>query len=470
MYTPEEAACRMNGELRVGGQGGSLSPFFRVDSRDVQPGDVFVAMKGQNDDGHRYIRAAAKRGAGAVILEKSRRGEWFPEADDLGITMIAADDPERAVASLARDWLAEISPTVVGITGSVGKTTTREFLYAILKDNIKTHAAVKSYNTLIGCAMTILAMPPDTDVLLLELGTNHPGEIAELVRYYPVTHGLITEITDAHIEGLGSLEGVLSAKMEITESDALRFLSYNSDNTMLNDAIHAWLSRLPEGRRVKAVGVGWAPSDATISDISLRLSDDGEAFLSFLLKTADAMYPCDARVFGKQHARNIAYALIFALELGVSPEFALAAVSRLATLSGRGKIYNLRRGGLLIDESYNANPGSLSYALKNVLEANVSQELRRVAILGGMREMGAESAHWHEVVMSRASLFDDIYLIGSEWDSFETQQAALRGRWETTESFINEMNAVDFAGALILLKGSRFYELERLIPLLADVK
>lgn len=446
----------------------SLSQHFRVDSRTVEPGDVFVAMKGRNDDGHNHIADAVERGASAVILEKTHRDHWFAKAAVLRVAMIAVENPEQSVARLAKEWLAEVSPKVVGITGSVGKTTTREFLFAMLKDNMNTHAAIKSYNTLIGCSMTILAMPRETQALLLELGTNHPGEIRELVTYFPITHGLITEIVPAHVEGLGSLEGILSAKMEITESNALQYLSYNNDNTRLVEVLREWRANLPGEREVKTVGVGIAPSDVTLREINLQLSEKGDALLSFFLKTNEQEYLCEANVFGKQHARNIAYAFVIATELGISPETACSKANTLASLSGRGKIHCLQRGSLLVDESYNANPGSVSYALKNVLEANLSGEFRRVAILGGMKELGAESSHWHEVVISRASLFDDIYLIGSEWNSIETQQAALRGRWETTESFMKEMDVSKFDNALILLKGSRAYELEKLIPSLAD--
>lgn len=467
----ENVASSVNGE--IGGDVRSeprLSQHFRVDSRTVKRGDVFVAMRGQNDDGHNYIADAARLGASIVLFERARRDEWFPKAEELGLAAIAVQDPEAAMVALAQKWFAEVSPRVVGITGSVGKTTTREFLYGMLKDSIKVHAAIKSYNTLVGCGMTVLSMPSDTDVLLLELGTNHPGEIRELVANFPVSHGVITEIVPAHIEGLGSLDGILRAKMEIAESKTLRFLSYNNDNGQLVAAVQEWANGLPADREVKKIGVGLAPSDVSIRDVRQCLSADGTPSLSFYIDSQEGEYRCEAKIFGKQHARNIAYAFALATELGVSPEVACEKVTTLATLSGRGKIYSLRGGGLLVDESYNANPGSVSYALKNVLEADVPNGFRRVAILGGMRELGSESAYWHEVVMSRASLFDEVYLIGSEWNLIETQQAALRGRWDTTKFFMNEMDAVAFDGAIILLKGSRYYELEKLIPMLAETR
>lgn len=473
-FDVEYIASNLNAEICGGlGDGVSLSQRFRVDSRTVEPGDVFVAMKGQNDDGHHYIERAVERGASAVFLEKSHRDEWFSKMADRGVLMIAVDDPEKAMALLAKNWIAAIVPKVVGITGSVGKTTTREFLLGMLRGGVNVHAAIKSYNTLVGCSMTILAMPADTELLLLELGTNHPGEIRELVTNFPITHGVITEIVPAHIEGLGSLEGVLKAKMEIVESSMLQYLSYNNDNSLLVEAIHEWAADLPEGRKVKKAGVGLSPSDITIREVKQRLANDGTPTLSFLIDTGKGEYFCEANIFGKQHARNIAYAFAVATELGVSPERACKNASTLASLSGRGKIHCLRHGSLLVDESYNANPGSVSYALKNVLEADISDglgRLRRVAVLGGMRELGNESAYWHEVVMSRASLFDDVYLIGSEWNSIETQQAALCGRWNTTEDFMKEMDLTKFENAIILLKGSRYYELEKLIPMLTGAK
>lgn len=456
---------RLKADLLSVGKSPAISGQFVADSRLVKPGDVFVAMRGQNDDGHRYIGDAVARGAGAVLLERAQAAGRLAGVDVSGATVLAVDDPELAASSLAADWLGIVSPKVVGVTGSVGKTTTREFLSAMIRGSLVSHAAIKSYNTLIGCAMTILGMPAGTGVLLLELGANHAGEIRELVERFPVTHGIITDVAPAHLEGFGSIEGVLSAKMEICESRALQVMSYNNDNSALSGEIREWAA---SRAGVKTIGVGLMPADATIKEIEQSISPDGTAKLSFAIDINGSEHRCEAGVFGKQHARNIAYAFAIALELGISADIARNRVKTLASLAGRGKISILRGNGLLVDESYNANPASVSHALKNVLEAKIPGGLRRIAILGGMRELGEETGKWHSVVMNRASLFDEVYLIGSEWDSIKTTHGAIRGRFASAEDFIDDVGCAGFKDALVLIKGSRYYELEKTIACLAD--
>ncbi|MDR1482724.1 MAG: UDP-N-acetylmuramoyl-tripeptide--D-alanyl-D-alanine ligase [Synergistaceae bacterium] len=432
---------------------------FKTDSRNVLPGDAFIAMPGERTDGHLFIADAAARGASVIIL----RSDWYEEnkacADALDAVKIPVADSEKSVALLARHWLGAVSPKVVGITGSVGKTTTRELLYRAMRVGISAHSAIKSYNTLIGCAMTILSMPSGAEVLILELGANHPGEIGEIVRNFPVTHGIITDVTEAHLEGLNSIEGVLSAKMEICDSERLEFLSYNNDN----DALSAAVKRA--GLPARVIGVGFGDADVSVSDVSQSLGSDGVPHLSLSISSREESIHCEAEFFGRQHAKNIAFAYSVARDFGVAGEAFAKSVRQARTPRGRGRICGMP-GGLIIDESYNASPSSMSCALENVLEMKLDENLRKIAILGGMRELGRESGRWHEVIMSRASLFDEIYLIGSEWDDLETKQSALMGKWKTVDSFIGDFDPKSASKAVILIKGSRFYGMERLLPIL----
>jgi UDP-N-acetylmuramoyl-tripeptide--D-alanyl-D-alanine ligase len=432
---------------------------FKADSRDILPGDAFIAMPGEHADGHDFIVDAIERGASVIIL----RSEWYREnaaaLNEFGAVKIPVENSEKSAALLARHWLDAVSPKVVGITGSVGKTTTRELLYGAVRNSIRAHSAIKSYNTLIGCAMTILSMPSDTETLILELGANHPGEIEELVRSFPVTHGVITDVTETHLDGLESIEGVLSAKMEICKSEELEFLSYNNDNDILSSAMK--LADTPA--RIARVGFGKA--DVSISDVRQSISSDGTPLLSLSISCCGENIHCEAEFFGRQHARNIAFAYAAARDLGVPGEAFAKSIRRVRTPSGRGRICRTDRG-LIIDESYNASPSSMSYALKNVLEMELDENLRRIAILGGMRELGAESGRWHEVIMSRASPFDEVYLIGSEWDGLETKQSALRGKWKSVDNFLSDFNPQSASEAVVLIKGSRFYGMERLLTVL----
>jgi UDP-N-acetylmuramoyl-tripeptide--D-alanyl-D-alanine ligase len=440
----------------------SLPENFRIDSRQVEPGDGFIAIRGARDDGHNYALSAERAGASCILLER----DYF-NANDMrlaaaGGAFIPVDDTTRAATKLARAWLDEVSPRVIGITGSVGKTTTREFTNVALSRKFRTRAAIKSYNTLIGASLTVLSTPPGTEILILELGTNHPGEIREIVQNFPINDGVITDVAHAHLEGLGGLEGVLAAKMEITESSALKSLSYNIDNELLAAAV-------PKAFCDYKVTVGYSgehPFDSfvTIADARQIINDEYEPKLKVELRSPQGRIFCESPLFGRQHAMNIAYAYSVASRMGLSDEAFVSAAAEFKVPRGRGSLTRGKNSGVLIDDTYNANPASMSQAIKNLLEMEAPEKLRRVAVLGGMRELGDASDTLHESMFHLASPLDGIYLIGSEWKETAARHGARL--WDSTDDFADYLGSggVDaFARSAVLLKGSRFYELERLL-------
>jgi UDP-N-acetylmuramoyl-tripeptide--D-alanyl-D-alanine ligase len=443
-----------------------LSQNFKCDSRNVTGGDVFVAMSGERDDGHNYIVKSARAGASCIILNAEYFDGHREELSGLGTVLIPVPDTSSAMSKLAGAWLGLVSPKVVGITGSVGKTTTREFLRAALEGAYPTHSAGRSYNTMVGCGMTILAMPGRTRVLILELGASHIGDIEELVRNFPVSHAIITEAAPAHLEGLKDLGGVVEAKMEIVKSKAIEFLSYNSDNEDLSLAVSRYIGG--SGGRVKAAGVGYSGATVRISDVRQSIGGDVTPKLSMTLSGEDAAFQIEAHVFGRQHARNIAFAYTAAARLGVSGEDFIRSAASFRIPKGRGVLSRAIGGGILIDETYNANPSSVSHALKNVLELELPPECGRIAILGGMRELGGESSRWHEIIKSRASLLDEVHLIGGEWLDTGGMPDAVKGVWKDADAFISGFDFGALSKSVILIKGSRFYGLERLLPLFED--
>ncbi|MDR1510987.1 MAG: UDP-N-acetylmuramoyl-tripeptide--D-alanyl-D-alanine ligase [Synergistaceae bacterium] len=448
--------------------GGALLPRnFKIDSRCVNEGDGFIAVAGARDNGHNYIKNAIESGAVCVLLEREFYEKHIETLSNFEAMFLSAEDTVASAAKLARAWLDEVSPRVIGITGSVGKTTTREFLNKALEKSFRTHSAIKSYNTLIGTAMTVLAMPKDTEILILELGANHPGEISALVEHFPVTHSVITEVTDAHLEGFNDIKGVLDAKMEITGSRRLEYLSYNSDNDLLSSAV----VKMPNGEKfrkdgIKQVGVGYSSSNIRISDVRQYVGEGLTPILSLSLSENDRKVFCEAPVFGRQHAKNIAFAYAVAIQMGMTDgDFELAA-SNFKVPSGRGVIGRGKNGCILLDETYNANPSSVSHAIKNVLEMELTGDIKRIAILGGMRELGLESDRLHEVILSRAALLDEIYLIGSEWNVTSKKYESIKGVWKSADDFIADFGFGSVERAVILLKGSRFYGMERILPYL----
>jgi UDP-N-acetylmuramoyl-tripeptide--D-alanyl-D-alanine ligase len=246
--------------------------------------------------------------------------------------------------------------------------------------------------------------------------------------------------------------------MEIARSSAMKFLSYNYDNEILRAAVSGVRPK------IRLVGVGTTGGGVRISNIAQRVSPGGTPELSLEISRGERTFLCHAGIYGRQNARNIAFAYAIASELGLSDETFADALKSASLPQGRGGVEPLSGRGVLIDDTYNANPDSVSHALRNLIDLELPEGSRRIAVLGGMRELGANSKHWHEVVMSRAGLLDEIHLIGEEWSGVETRQASLAGKWRDADDFIANFDFSKTAGSVILVKGSRYYALERLLP------
>lgn len=449
-----EAADSCGGQ--VYGPDGDFPSEVVVDSRDVRNGSVFVAMKGDRTDGHLFLKQAFENGAQVIVAEKE---SWFHSGIELpsGRCLILTEGSTReALLRMAHQHLINVAPSeVIAITGSVGKTTTREITASLLRDRYRIHVAQKSYNTDIGCALTILGMPLGTEILLLEMGCSHPGEIAEMVSWFPPTRGIITEVGPSHLEGLGNLAGVLRAKLEILRSKQLRSLSFNCDNNALAKELANALSNT-----IPMTGVGWSPN-ANLRILSVekkKLFGQNPVFRAFLERgkeRASVIYS----LFGLHHARNIALALsvVLAIDKGSLTDFRLS----LESPQGRGRLLQLPGGGIVVDDSYNANPLSVKAALKNF--GSFTQGESSWIILGGMKELGAQSASEHARIVLDTLAFSNRIFIGREWNNVISSPD--RGLWfaRDAEAAIEILSSELTSGCSLLIKGSRTYRLERIV-------
>ena len=236
-FTVSDAAAACGGKFY--GPEAEAARAWRCDSREVRGGDGFAAIRGAKTDGHLYIKQAAEQGSRVVLAEREGlEGAGIRPEDFPGVSFIVTERrTEEALALAASEYLRRVAPKTIAITGSVGKTTTRELTAAALAQRYKVHSAVRSFNTIIGCALTVLSMAEETEALVLELGTNHFGEIAEMVKYFPPETVIITEVAPAHLEGFGSVEGVLRAKLEICGSAKLKKIIFNCDNALLREML-----------------------------------------------------------------------------------------------------------------------------------------------------------------------------------------------------------------------------------------
>lgn len=324
-----------------------------IDSRAVEPGDLFVGLRGERADGADFAAAALAAGAWGALVDRDVEG---PGA------LLVADDPLGALQRLARAWRRDLGAAVIAITGSVGKTSTKDLAAAMVSQGRRVHASRANFNTEIGLPLELLAAPPETEVLVLELAMRGPGQIAELAGICEPDVAVITNVGPVHLELLGSIEAIAAAKAEI-------------------------IAGLPAG------GTAIVPAAEPLLDPYLR--DDVE-----VVRFGDDESPLDALELPFQSAhmrRNALAALAAARAVGVQPAGRVDV--RLSAL--RGEVVELSGGARLINDCYNANPLSMRAALADL--ATQSASGRRIAVLGDMLELGPGEVALHREVGEAAA-------------------------------------------------------------------
>ncbi|MBQ9419473.1 MAG: UDP-N-acetylmuramoyl-tripeptide--D-alanyl-D-alanine ligase [Synergistaceae bacterium] len=417
-----------------------------TDSRDVIKGGAFVALEGEKTDGHKYIPQAIENGASLLIVRKGKN----PGVD---VPVIELDDPERDLARLASRKLKahENLNEIIAITGSVGKTTTRAALQLVLKNKFKIHAPERSFNTLIGCTATIMAMPLETEILILEFGANKPGEIRELTDYFPPTMSVLTAVAPVHLEGFGDVEGVLREKLEITHTSVMTSIVYNNDNELLNEAFKYV---------VKSMGVGESKdSDYVISHDTSEYKLPSLSFVIAHRPTQEiARFTVD--IWGKHNAVPIALASAVAHELCISLQECSDSLADFQALEGRGRVITIAENKYLVDDSYNANPTSMSASLETFAKLDMSG---KIAILGEMRELGENAAKFHADLEPLLTEIDHVILVGGTWrEAMKGKNYIFAATWQEALEALNKiMSAEDWHG--ILVKGSHSIGLENVV-------
>ena len=420
-----------------------------TDSRDVIPGGAFVALEGEKTDGHKYIPQAIQNGASLIIV---RRGK-IPE--NVNIPVIELDNPERDLAEIASKKLkAHNLHDIIAITGSVGKTTTRAALQRVLSPRFKVHAPERSFNTLIGCTATIMGMPLETEILILEFGANKPGEINELTGYFPPSIAVLTAVAPVHLEGFGTVEGVLREKIKIVRSENLVKIIFNNDNEYLSEKFKYV---------VKSMGVG----EAKDSDFVLAI-DNSEYMLpalSFVLshRPTQEIARFTANIWGRHNAMPLALAASVGHELGIDLQDSAEALKGFQALTGRGRVIILENGKkFLVDDAYNANPASMSASLGTFGRVKANG---KVAILGEMRELGENEAKFHADLQPLLEGIDHVILVGKIWrEAFgENENYIFVDTWQ--EALEAVKNIDEWQGMLI--KGSHSIGLDNVVKEIA---
>ena len=350
-----------------------------IDSRDVQPGDLFVALKGESTDGHRFVETALANGAAAALVDRCVEGPHVKTADTFA-----------ALVALGREARERTRARIVGVTGSVGKTGVKEAIFAALNraSRGRAHRSVKSYNNHVGVPLSLARMPRSTRFGVFEMGMNHAGEIAALTRQVRPHVAVVTAIAPAHIEMLGSEEAIADAKAEIFEG-----LEPGGTAVIPADSPH--FERLRDAAtRCGASIVAFGKSDHAQVRLLDAVSAPGGGSL-ITVDMGDRRVCCTVGTPGEHWIANALCVLAAVRAVGADLGSAGLALAELEGLAGRGERIEFAADGgnaLLIDESYNANPASMRATLRQLGGETAA---RRVAVLGAMKELGSHGAKYH---------------------------------------------------------------------------
>ena len=457
--TAGEIIPSISGEL-ISGRTDVVFSGLSTDSRDICHGRLFLALKGDQYDGHEYIRDAINKGACGIIAQQDYRLDITPGKYPV---VIAVPDTLRALGDLAGWWRHQQSARVAVITGSAGKTTVKEMTAGILELESRTLKNIGNFNNLVGLPHTILSLEEGHQRAVLEMGMNRTGEIARLTEIADPDIGLITNVARAHLEGLGDIQGVARAKVEMIEkiSSNSRIILNGDDRLLIETAS-------PLGRDFISFGIG---SKNNIRAGKIRNS--GKKGISFDLKYNGDSVPLNLGVPGFQNVFNALAAAAISLSLNVSPDNVMKGLNNFEGIQGRFRLIPLHGGGTLIDDTYNSNPFSLRAALNSLKDMAVNGG-RLIVGLGEMMELGNETAAAHFEAGCMVADLGATYFMAMGDHSKEMIEGALKGGLNPErimdvrdrEEMVRKIMGVMEQGDLILLKGSRRTSLEKVIEIL----
>ena len=425
-----------------------------IDSRTLRPGDLFVAIRGPRDDGHDYVDSAFAAGAAGAIVD-SRWKEAHPGAG----LLLGVEAPARALQQLAKWARRRWGGSVVAITGSNGKTTTKDTLSTLLETRRRVSKTCGNLNNELGLPLSILRTGGDAEIAVLEMGMNHAGEIRQLASIAEPNVGLVTGVTAAHLEFFSSPDDIALAKRELIES-------LPPAGTAVLNADDGRVRRFAGVHRGRSITFGIdQPADFKAAAIELRGS--GGAAFTLLPSEAAGAAPVRFRspLLGRHNVLNILASLAAASLFGVDPASLTAVVSRLRPARMRGEVVEI--GGVtFLDDCYNANPYAVSEMLAVLRQ---SPGPRKIAVLGEMRELGETSGRLHRQTGREAAAASLALLIGVGGDArYIVEEAAERGLPPDAAVFFDDpadvavfLSPLLRAGDVVLFKGSRGVGLER---------
>lgn len=425
-----------------------------IDSRSIKKNSLFVAVKGKSFDGHDFVREAVKKGASSVMVNEKR----LIDINDLPIPVITVQDTILALGELAKTWRSKLRTKIIGITGSTGKTTTKEMLASILNEKFNVNKTLGNNNNHIGVPLTILSTNDEHDFLILELGTNHFGEIAYTSNIAQPDYALITNIGNSHLEFLNNKKGVLKEKLALFETVSAKngVVFINNDDTLLSKTMFNYSKRV-------TFGFGTATE---IKGEIRKFNSEGKPIIEISYK--DKKFEQQFPLYGEQNAQNYLAAAAVALKLGLDKKELISGISKFKPIDKRLNVKKFKKF-LLIDDTYNANPESMKYALE--LMPKIKMYEKKIAVLGDMFELGesGEKLHIELARIIKRNKVNKVFSIGNLMASLDSELKKIDVEsihFTERKCLEKELAKYNFSNSAVLVKGSRGMKMEDFVKII----
>jgi UDP-N-acetylmuramoyl-tripeptide--D-alanyl-D-alanine ligase len=411
-------------------------PTISTDTRKITKDCLFFALKGDNFNGNSYAKQALEKGAAFAIVDEK---EYANENH-----IILVDDTLKSLQELASFHRKQSKAKVISLTGSNGKTTTKELINAVLSTNYKTIATVGNLNNHIGVPLTLLSIKEDTKIAIVEMGANHQKEIEFLCQIVEPDYGYITNFGKAHLEGFGGLEGVIKGKSELYDFlfQHNSFIFFNADDVIQLSKLNSYLKKF-----------GFSQNNSQYYIIKLISANP-------FVKIEFENYTINSKLIGAYNFVNCCAAIVIGKYFNVSLENIKKGIESYVPANNRSQIME-KNGHQIILDAYNANPSSMKVALENFNHLNVSP---KIAFLGDMFELGETASEEHQAIADLASSmnFDDTFFIGKNFVKTKNKQKTFK----TFEDLASYLKANPLQKSNLFIKGSRGMALERILELL----
>lgn len=414
-------------------------PLIATDTRKELKGSIFFCLSGDNFNGNKFAEQAIEKGAAYVVVDDKNHWKDLP-------SYILVDDSLKTLQSLALFHRKQFSIPLIGITGTNGKTTTKELIAAVLSSKYNIIATPGNFNNHIGVPLTLLQITEETEIAVVEMGANHPDEIEFLCQLALPNHGVITNIGKAHLEGFGSLEAIKRTKLALYKAVATQqgVLFVNYDDSVLKK----------ESKGLYAFSYGSRKE----YDIQGKITNEFPFLeMNWGFKSKERLIHLKTNLFGSYNFTNVMAAVAIGQHFQLSPKEISTAISKYQPKNNRSQFIKGDKNELILD-AYNANPESLNIALNNFAKDKFTD---KVVILGDMFELGKFASAEHKLILESLSrkLFIKIILVGKEFKKFENNYPDF-SFYENTSDLVKELESIKLFNKRILIKGSRGVKLE----------